>query len=283
LSKRVKPAVDVPDADLRLALRDALERLAKPMSVAELRKALPKPYQRPPAEISRLLGELVKDRGLFTFQEGKTSKYSLKDPKPTITQAVLVALRDKPLQKKELTERVKRGAPGFKKLLPAALAELIASKAVYEHPKAGAKNPGGYGLTPPDPAPFLAAAIKEIKAAQKKLAPSGVTLAAVYAALGRALKIEDDVVDDESSVLAALAELASRHPPNTLLSVQDLRATRSIPKVRFDGAVLRLFKANKVRLYHHDFPQSLPEAERAALVQDNHGVHYIGIAPGKDS
>jgi hypothetical protein len=281
LSKGAKPAGGVSDADLRLALRDALARLAKPTSAAEMRKALPKPYQQPVADIGRLLNEFTRDRSLFTFQEGKTSKYSLRDPKETVQQAVLTALRDKPLTKKDLTARVKSEAPGFEKLLPKVLPDLLKQGAVREHPKADSKHPARYGLEPPDPAPFLVKAIKELKAAQKKLEPCGVTLASLHAALGRALKIGDGVIDDESTVLAALRELASREPPESLLSVRALRAMRSLPKGRFDSAVLRLFRAGKVVLHHHDFPASLPDAERAELVLDDNGVHYIGIAPRK--
>jgi hypothetical protein len=287
LKKVATPAGGPSEADLRLALRDALARLAKPTSATELRKALPKPYQRPAAEMSGLLDALVRDRALFAFQEGKTFKYTLVDPDETVGQAVLAALRGGPLTKKDLTARVKRAAPGFEKHLAAVVAELVARGAVREHPKAGTKYPARYGLEPPDPAPFLAKALKEIQAVQKKLAPHGVTPAALYAALGRALGITqaggDGVLDDETHVLAALGELASREPPGSLLSVRALRALRPLPKPRFDGAVLRLSRAGKVVLHHHDFPASLKEAERAELVQDERGMHYVGIAPGKSA
>jgi hypothetical protein len=52
-----------------------------------------------------------------------------------------------------------------------------------------------------------------------------------------------------------------------------------LDKARFDRAVLRLSEAGKVVIHHHDFPASLPAAERAELVEDSRGTHYIGIAP----
>ncbi len=287
MRKVATPAGGPSDADLRLALQDALARLAKPTSATELRKALPRPYQRPATEIARMLDALVADRALFAFQEGKTSKYTLLDPEQTVGQAALAALGGGPLKKADLTARVKRAAPGFEKLLPAVLGNLLARGAVREHPKAGTKHPARYGLEPPDPAPFLAKALKELQTVQKKLAPHGVTPAALHAALGRALGITqaggEGIVDDETTVLAALGELASREPPGALLSVRALRALRPLPKPRFDRAVLRLSSAGKVVLHHHDFPASLKEAEQAELVQDERGMHYVGIAPGKSS
>jgi hypothetical protein len=122
-----------------------------------------------------------------------------------------------------------------------------------------------------------------------KLAPHGVELSSVYAALGRALgiegaaPIEDGRRDDEGRVLSAVRELASREPPGTLLSVRAVRATVPIEKARFDRAALRLSEAGKIVLHHHDFPASLSPAERAELVEDSRGTHYIGVALRRSS
>lgn len=92
-----------------------------------------------------------------------------------------------------------------------------------------------------------------------------------------------DTAADDDRALSALGELVSREPPGSLLSIRALRtAVQPLPKPRFDAAVLRLSRAGKVILHHHDFPTSLPEAERAMLVRDERGTHYIGIAPTKD-
>jgi len=48
----------------------------------------------------------------------------------------------------------------------------------------------------------------------------------------------------------------------------------ALDKTRFDRAALALAGAGQVELHHHDFPASLPEDERALLVQDGRGVHY---------
>jgi hypothetical protein len=124
-----------------------------------------------------------------------------------------------------------------------------------------------------------------------------VSLPAIYAALGRALGVAgvppvelgsagqgsaaprvDPEEADDAAVLAAVRELAAREPPGALLKIRALRAAQRLDKGRFDRAVLRLAEAGKVILHHHDFAASLPPAERAELVQDDHGIDYVGIA-----
>jgi hypothetical protein len=278
--KQAPKAPAVSDADLRLALRDAVARLGKPLSPADLRKALPKPHQRPQPEIARLLADLAREGSLFAVKEGKAFKYADREPAAVLGPAIQAALRDGPLDKKSLTARIKRAAPGFEKILPDVLAAELARGAVREHPKVG-KSPQRFGLTPPDPTPFLAKAVKELAAVQKKLAAHGVTAAAIHAALGRALGV-DRAPEDDAVVIGALRDLAAREPPGALLGVSALRGLAPLDKVRFDAAVLRLARAGRLKLHHHDFPESLPDAERAALVRDERGVHYVGVVPAGD-
>lgn len=89
--------------------------------------------------------------------------------------------------------------------------------------------------------------------------------------------------DDEAAVLTALRVLASREPTGALLSVRALRRLCSLPKTHFDKSVLRLSRAGRVVLHHHDFPASLPEADRAELIEDERGIYYVGIVPGRNA
>ncbi|MFT3766761.1 MAG: hypothetical protein QM820_14785 [Minicystis sp.] len=286
-------AGSVSDADLRLALREAVTRIGRPTSPPELRKALPKPYQRPAPELARLLAELAREGSLFAVKEGRAVKYADRDPAAVLGPAIAAALRDGPLAKKELADRVKRAAAGFDKLFPVVLAAEVARGAVREHPKAG-KAPLRYGLEAPDPTPYLAKVMKDLAALQKKLAVNGVTPAAIHAALGRALGVaperratasgerppsNGDAAADDALVRAALRDLAAREPPGALLAVRVLRGMVPLDKDRFDRAALRLAQAGELVLHHHDFPESLPEAARAELVRDERGLHYGGVAP----
>jgi len=57
----------------------------------------------------------------------------------------------------------------------------------------------------------------------------------------------------------------------------------NLPKKDFDRAVLSLASQGKVALHHHDFPTSLSQAEREALVQDERGTYYVGVVPKETS
>src|SRR5262245_37935834 len=84
----------VSDADLRLGLRDPVGRLGKPTSPAELRKALPKPYQRPPADLTRMLADLARDGSLVAVKDGKGFQYVDRDPASVLAPAIQAALHD---------------------------------------------------------------------------------------------------------------------------------------------------------------------------------------------
>jgi hypothetical protein len=87
-------------------------------------------------------------------------------------------------------------------------------------------------------------------------------------------------VAEEEAVRAAVQQAAAREPPGSLLSMRQVRALAPLlPKEPFDQAVMRLSRAGELSLHHHDFPESLPEPERALLVKDERGTHYIGLAP----
>lgn len=83
---------------------------------------------------------------------------------------------------------------------------------------------------------------------------------------------------DNALILSKLRELESREPPGSLLSVRTLRGLCALSKTRFDAGVLRLSAQKLVVLHHHDFPGGLSDDERALLVSDAHGTHYVGIA-----
>lgn len=273
-------------AELDLALEQVLARLDRPASVKQVHTALPKSLRRPDGELAERLDALVLARRVFAFPAGRGRKYTARDPEVVVRGAVLAALGPGPLGKKDLAARVKRAVPGLEATTGAVLATLLAEGAVREHPKAGKGQPQRFGLDPPDPGPFLGKVARDLQGVAAKLAPHGVVLAAVYAALGRALGMPRDAapgsvtdeVHEDAAVLSAVGELAAREPSGALLAVRSVRALVRLDKARFDAAVLRLSAAGRVVLHHHDFPASLSDAERAGLVVDEYGTHYVGIA-----
>jgi len=109
-------------SEMRLALRDALVRLAKPTSAAELRRALPKCFQRPVAELAGHLEALVAAGALTTVWSGKTARYvvAAKKAAPVVSDdaQVLAALRQLAAREVEgslLLVRVLRSMAGLSK------------------------------------------------------------------------------------------------------------------------------------------------------------------------
>jgi hypothetical protein len=81
----------------------------------------------------------------------------------------------------------------------------------------------------------------------------------------------------DAVVREAVAVVAEREPPGSLLSVRAIRNAVTLEKASFDAAVLRAARAGLVVLHHHDFPQSLPPEQREQLVHDA-GTYYVGLA-----
>lgn len=66
-----------------------------------------------------------------------------------------------------------------------------------------------------------------------------------------------------------------------LVSLTELRRSlaSALPdKTTFDQAVLALARQGQITLHQHDYPAGLSQAERAELVNDEHGNYFIGIA-----
>lgn len=62
-----------------------------------------------------------------------------------------------------------------------------------------------------------------------------------------------------------------------LVSLTDVRRRASLPQAVFDAAVLELAAEDAIILHQHDHPAGLSPAERAQLVADERGNHFIGL------
>jgi hypothetical protein len=139
--------------------------------------------------------------------------------------------------------------------------------------------------------------VQEIIAVQRLLAPFHVSLEAIHDAMGRELGLEPETKtsirerpqgetvspETERLILETITRLQPPGQKRALVSIRELRRSMNLPKKDFDRAVLSLASQGKVALHHHDFPTSLSEAEREALVQDERGTYYVGIVPKETS
>jgi len=87
--------------------------------------------------------------------------------------------------------------------------------------------------------------------------------------------------DYENQFLEALRKVA--RGGQGLIPVTEVRAAADLPKVVFDALALRLMREGKLTMHEHDFPESLPDARRAGLVESPKGRVFIGMAlpPGQ--
>ena len=199
-----------------------------------------------------------------------------------------------PLTEKELVGWVRKRLPGYQ---VRHLKEHVSySKEVQVHPRYG-KVKTRYSLTPPEPGPYLSKAVQDIIAVQRLLAPFHVSLEAIHDAMGRELGLEPETKTSirerpqgetvspvtERLILETITRLQPPGQKRALVSIRELRRSMNLPKKDFDRAVLCLASQGKVALHHHDFPTSLSQAEREALVQDERGTYYVGIVPKETS
>ena len=269
-----------------------LELLAKSpvMASSKIKTALKLPLEL----IQPALKELVDAGRAHVWQPGKTPYFTLFEPRNTALEIILKALVQGPLTEKELVGWVRKRLPGYQ---VRHLKEHVSySKEVQVHPRYG-KVKTRYSLTPPEPGPYLSKAVQDIIAVQRLLAPFHVSLEAIHDAMGRELGLEHETrapsreqpqgetvsPETERLILEAITRLQPPGQTRALVSIRELRRSMNLPKKDFDRAVLSLASQGKVALHHHDFPTSLSEAEREALVQDKRGTYYVGIVPKETS
>jgi hypothetical protein len=87
----------------------------------------------------------------------------------------------------------------------------------------------------------------------------------------------------QTQVLSTLRQLERESPRGALLSVRELRTRSGLDKASFDRAALALAGQGRVSLHAHDHAAGLAESERRALIEDERGVHYVGIASTPDA
>lgn len=88
---------------------------------------------------------------------------------------------------------------------------------------------------------------------------------------------------NQKAFLRALSEVEKENPPGALLVVAEVRKRSKLSKEEFDQAALGLAdkhgngEPGGVVLHYHDWPSSLSEEDRAAMVQDG-DTYFIGVA-----
>jgi len=277
----IKPAAPGPSREeLTTLIEHALDREFG-LNLAALKKLAPK-SPAVAVECARALAE----RGrVFRFVRGKTELYFAAEPMERLDQIAKALLKDEPLPERELKGAVTRVSPHLASLFAEWKKSALARRVLFVHVTS---KKAKLLSSEPDLHRALAPVVKAFEKAAAALARLDVERTRVLAVLWEVLggkaqdftpveRVRQVKAEPRTLVLQALGEEARQNPPGALLLIKNLRARVDLDKARFDQAVLELAREGRVSLHYHDYPESLSEAERAKLVVDERGHHYLGV------
>lgn len=271
---RILPHATMPGNDeVDALLENVLERAGEPLTAAAVRKALPAGRKPPVGELLRRLTALVASGRVHDWS-GKSPKFSSVPARRYAVDQVLAILAQGPLTEAEIKSRVPAAA---KPLVKSALAELVAAKRVWTHPKRAGKL--RCALSPPDAIDYVP---DEIAAVVKKLAKLGFSEAAVRVALRRYITAEETKPPPQAAELIpqTMLRLNPQAAQGALVYLASLRAAladRFPDKATFDAAVMALAGQGKVQLQSHAWPGRLSAEERHRLIEDGRGGYFDAI------
>lgn len=115
----------------------------------------------------------------------------------------------------------------------------------------------------------------ELAARLRKTARAGLRQLGKGIAEGKA---EPTTKADQAKMLASLRTLELMKPGGLHSIGREWRRAVDLPKERFDRLALELARKGQIVLHHHDYPESLTDAERAAMVYDPQAdTYYVGV------
>lgn len=266
----------------------ALQQSSNPLTAGKLAKAIPKSAAISKPDLPELLRQLV-EAGQIRGHRARSSVYWLPSLEAQAGETILATLDERPLTPTELKDKFKSlliGWPQIKRL--EFVDRLIKEQRVYKV----APLTGKAKLLSVRPQATTQDYVKlALHLAVTKLAKRGIRSQQVLDAAREVL--QETPNPPETAPLPSvqrdlprliLERMFQIHPAaatGALVSISELRQALSaeIPgKADFDQAVLHLAEQGRVALHRHDYAAALNQAERDALVSDQQGNHFIGIA-----
>ncbi len=293
-------------SDIKAAILSLLAASPDPLPVSKLRAALRKRHDLSVQELEALVAGHVGLGTVFRYAplRGEGFRYWDRDRGRYLDTLIERELREAALPIQTLRGRVAKRLPDISEgELSVRVAGLLRAGRLHELPRVAGNRAARLSAKPPDPKVYLSGLIQRlvhaIEEESLRLAAFGVPCAATFAA-ARAL-LESSVLygrpapdgvsphadsavteqDLEHQILEQLRRLSADLRHGGLVSTRELRGTEprfAHEHAAFDRALLQLAKDGRVWLYRHDFPASLTESERKAMVTDGRGNYYNGIS-----
>ncbi|NDD62405.1 MAG: hypothetical protein EBZ36_00235 [Acidobacteria bacterium] len=262
----------------------SLEQSAAPLTARQLRDRLTGPYKLPLETIERLLEQQVQGDRLFAYPGTGASgrpRYWTRGIEQLARESILRLLDTRSLTLSELVRRLRTSLRGMDEATQRRLVSRMARNGeLREWPPVLGSRTVRYSVLAPEPGLYLRDAIEKI-ARKLALAPHDL-VAPIQSLLADAefgLPVPNPDRDDK--LLARMVQVklaAARGAPLPLRELWHSVRSEGWEKSTFDRIVLDLAASYRVTLLRHDFPGMLSGAERAELVVDPQGNHFVGIA-----
>ena len=269
-------------------INKALAQAPRPLTAKQLRTSLTGPFRLEEEKLTGLLDEQVAAGRAYRFAPtggSQLPRYWTRKPEEWAQQTLLRVLAQQPHTRAEALARAKSALAGFsKERQQQLLAALVREGQVYELPFVVGGRAKLYSALPADARDYLDDAINKIS---KKLSVPRSELLRVARALAEAEEPPpqpapaDLPSDPNEAVLARMVQIKLAAAQGGLVPLNELWHSlkdAGWDKASFDRTVLSLADNYRVALQRHNFPASLREEERAELVIDELGNHYVGIA-----
>lgn len=234
------------DSELSDSCIKAIRASAKPMSIAEIRKAC-LGRAKPSGELDEALKQLVRQAAIYEWPAyGRCQElFGHRSLRSAVEEAFVAALDDAPLTVPKAGEPVRR-----------ALARA-SEKTVLGELR--------------DAAPQLAAAHKIIQVPVNR--QTVVYMSTTY--LGRLVEPKPVANSVEQAILDAVERLQPGF--GNYVSVSDLRKAMEFRQI-LDAAVMALADQSKVILAYYDGPRPDTEEDRSRYIEDRSQQLFIGVA-----
>jgi folylpolyglutamate synthase/dihydropteroate synthase len=254
---------DLSPAELETLVLDVIAREARPVTVGDIHKSIPKALRPAAKVLTATVGSLSRAKRLFRVGR----RYSAQ-PDRSLHERIVRLTESDALTATEIAKHLKTSATRVRE----AIRELLASGELHAYPKQ--RRVVRYGAHAPTAADLLKPELAQLIFNAKKL---GLSEADARNAL-RELLGDSSPARQQDPIVTAMLDL---NDDGALVYLPHLRtavAGAYSDKASFDAAVLRLLARGTVQLQSHPTPSLLGSAEREAMIPDGRGGYYSAIA-----